>query len=198
MRKTVSETTAGRAIGAYVVLRPDNSVCATVQVCYATSTLLATVTQYDDRARANTAAALGYGFDAYTHHITSAPKGKSRDIGKPLYEVLGIQTASAGGCGYDKKTAALAGMVIDGHHLTNHCQTKKPLPDGQLVWRESDRKALESEGYRFANYTRITDQEAERFAHFGQAIGVEGYRDAYRLSGLDYLVSIGYRVIQAI
>lgn len=37
------------------------------------------------------------------------------------YELFQSQTGRAGGYGYDKKTAALSGCIIDGHSIANHC-----------------------------------------------------------------------------
>lgn len=91
---------------------------------------------------------------------------------------LPFQTNTAGGYGYDKVTAALAGLEIDGHKLGNHCQYRK-MPPATGVW---PRDAVAPKGWRFANYNQEKD----------------GYTDCYREPGLQYLERLGYSVIQAI
>lgn len=90
-----------------------------------------------------------------------------------------LQQGSASGYGYDKFTAALSGLTIDGHKMTDHCGARKNPPRGATVW---PRDAKEPRGYRFANYSAALD----------------GYTDCYRESGLNYLTAIGYTIIQAI
>src|SRR5690606_3731490 len=90
-----------------------------------------------------------------------------------------VQQARASGYGYDKFTAALSGLTIDGHRLTDHCGESRKPPRGAKVW-PSDAKP--PRGWRFANYS--TD--------------LGGYTDCYRLPGLAYLEAIGYSVINAI
>lgn len=87
-----------------------------------------------------------------------------------------VQHGSAGGCGYDKLTAALSGMVIDGHKLTDHCGENKKPPKGAKVW---PRNAKAPRGYAFANY----DSKAN------------GYGSCYRQPGLRYLQDLGYTVV---
>lgn len=87
------------------------------------------------------------------------------------------QEGSASGYGYDKFTAAISHMIIDGHELTNHCAVSLPKPEGLSLFPH-DFKA--PAGYHLANWTE------------------QGYADCYKESGLDYLRSLGYSVIQAI
>ena len=86
------------------------------------------------------------------------------------------QHGSAAGYGYDKKTAALSGMVIDGHELSDHCGKRKKAPKGG-AW-PYDAKA--PRGWRFANYS----QEAG------------GWTSCYRMEGLRYLEALGYSVVE--
>lgn len=87
------------------------------------------------------------------------------------------QEGSAGGYGYDKFTAAIRGMIVDGHELTNHCQVSLPKPEG-LDHFPRDFKA--PPGYDLANWRE------------------DGYNDCYKRAGLEYLTQLGYSVIQAI
>jgi hypothetical protein len=108
----------------------------------------------------------------------------------------GLQRGTAGGYGYDKFTAALSGLKIDGHELTNHCDGRKKMPKGG--WK---RDAKPPKGWSFANCSRFT-ADGEPVSHESQ--DKEGdtaywaYTSCYRESGLDYLKALGYRVIQAI
>lgn len=92
----------------------------------------------------------------------------------------------AGGYGYDKFTAALAGAKIDGWQIFDHCgqddQSKRILGESTVTGHDdqfiqSEIKAL---GMQFANYSD---------GH---------YKSLYYISGLDRLRAIGYNVIQAI
>lgn len=90
-----------------------------------------------------------------------------------------FQAGKAGGYGYDKFTAALSGLEIDGHKLTDHCQGHKKPVNGHKVFKR-DEKA--PRGWHFANYNSEGN----------------GYSDCYRIEGLKYLEAIGYTVISAI
>lgn len=101
---------------------------------------------------------------------------------------LNMQHGSAGGYGYDKFTAALSGLEIDGHKLSNHCDGRKEPPKGG-VWPKGSKAP---KGWHFANFsTRDRD---------GNDLPAElhGWESCYRESGLDYLKARGYRVIQAL
>lgn len=110
-----------------------------------------------------------------------------------------FQSASAGGYGYDKTTAALAGLIVDGHTLADHCgnvpeadKAKDRLfaayckaaaatdntAEMRAEWSEKARKI----GARFANWNR----EANR------------YDSLHFESGLSRLEAFGYRVAQAL
>lgn len=107
----------------------------------------------------------------------------------------GLTQGRAGGYGYDKFTAALSNLVIDGHEMTDHCASRLSPPKGRTTW-PSDAKA--PTGYRFANFQTFTyGKDGERVP-----LGVEspayGYTSCYRESGLGYLKALGYRVIQAL
>lgn len=93
-------------------------------------------------------------------------------------EEKSFQHAQAGGGGYDKLVAALTGMEIDGHTMSDHCGEKLSPPKGG-TWKQ---KAKIPKGYRLANWSKEHN----------------GYTSCYREPGLTFLTAIGYRVIQAI
>lgn len=102
---------------------------------------------------------------------------------------LNFQHNRAGGYGYDKFTAALRGMIIDGHEMTDHCGARLPFPNG-LSYFPRDWEA--PKGYSVANY-----HTAERMHEYtGKPLAEchEGFSDCYRQSGLDYLRDIGYSI----
>lgn len=100
----------------------------------------------------------------------------------------------AGGYGYDKLTAAISGLVIDGHKLTDHCgedATSKKLLNAyaKAETQEGKQKIVErarKAGYSFNNWSGTGGY---------CPTGKEGYQSCYKLSGLDYLRALGYRVI---
>lgn len=111
--------------------------------------------------------------------------GKNRSA-----EKLPFQSGHAGGYGYDKFTAALAGLEIDGHKLTNHCQVNRKPKTGLY-----SREATAPRGFQFANFTHKKwngDKEIEL------PVDQCGYADCYREPGLKFLEAVGYQVISAI
>lgn len=94
------------------------------------------------------------------------------------------QMGKAGGYGYDKVTAALSGLVIDGHTLANHSETddkcKRLLKRAAGKSYDECRALVKGKGYSFANWTD------------------NGPSSCYKKPGLDYLRALGYDIIQAI
>jgi hypothetical protein len=67
----------------------------------------------------------------------------------------GFQSSRAGGYGYDKFTAALGGMRIAGHTLTNHCEGSRKPPKGAPLFPVGYKPA---KGWSLANYAiRVRD-----------------------------------------
>lgn len=161
MTKYVRETKAGKSISAWIITKGTRYV-ATVQSHYSDGgSVLVNVFQTDAAAQ-KSAKVLGKPWP---------PKNFDSDFTGFLY-------GRAGGYGYDKFTAAISGLVIDGHRMSNHCgASKKPPAAG--VW---PRDAKAPKGWRFANYDKERD----------------GYRNLYRIEGLHYLEAIGYTVHSAI
>ena len=99
------------------------------------------------------------------------------------------QMGKAGGYGYDKLTAALSGLVIDGHTLADHSHTDKTCKI--LVKRAKGKTYDECRAIlkRYPGYS---------FANWGFRDDGEGPSSCYKEPGLDYLRALGYSVIQAI
>ncbi len=117
-----------------------------------------------------------------------------------------LQNGKAGGYGYDKTTAALAGFWIDGHRLADHCGQVEPeamdkaarllkqhmagklpkLPHcngGSTEMRE----AAEKIGFRWSNW-----RSDENHPHGGC------YTSIYPETGVERLSCLGYTVIQVL
>lgn len=120
-----------------------------------------------------------------------------------------VHQGRAGGYGYDKRTAALSGALIDGYRMANHCghgETAHELAKNKLmrayvraaahgmtgdetnVFRAKAAKL----GCRFANWCRTTDTP--------KSPDGEGYRytSLHTESGLERLRTLGYTLIDAL
>lgn len=107
-----------------------------------------------------------------------------------------LQQGRASGYGYDKFTAALSGLKIDGHDMSDHCGARKSPPKGRTTW---PRDAKPPKGYTFANFQTFTysSDTGERVPLADDSPDY-GYGSCYRIEGMNYLKALGYRVIQAI
>lgn len=110
------------------------------------------------------------------------------------------QKSTAGGYGYDKKTAALSGLTIDGHEITNHCAQDatsarllkaygKAQLTGDTVKADQVYKRAGKMGYSFTNYTSVGGYQPNAWT---------GYQSCYKLPGLDYLRALGYNVLEVL
>lgn len=181
----IEDKKAGRAISAYVILKGSRLVARVHVLRGSGGGIQVDIWQTGEAAERSLAAMLKAG-------------GKAPKVGE--HETpMALQQAKAGGYGYDKLTACLSGMWIDGHKLTDHCGERLKYPRGKKYF-PADFKA--PKGYRLANfgtYQESTGRNVDRWAPETETgASVTGYSDCYRLAGLDYLAAIGYRVIQAI
>ena len=115
----------------------------------------------------------------------------------------------AGGYNYDKRTAAMAGAMIEGFMIANHCGSVEPAGEKKRaalmrayikacaagMTNEEERawsKKAEKIGCRFANYSRAD----------GTPVGPDGkgyrYTSLNNESGLGRLEMMGFRVICAL
>jgi hypothetical protein len=111
----------------------------------------------------------------------------------------GYQTGSAGGYGYDKLTAAMRGLVIDGVKLTDHCETDKNTERILKNYIKAHDNANDHgplkesiDGVYFKKAKKI----GACFANYSPDKG--RYNNLYLKSGLDKLQMLGYTVYQAL
>lgn len=171
MSKMVRETAAGKVISAWVILNPKGETVAKVQAFYGNSVTVNCFHYGDspDHASYRTDKAMGK---------RAALDERQR---KEAFKKWHFQSGTAGGYGYDKFASSLSGMIIDGHHMTNHCsRLAAPKPPKGLAGYPSDFKC--PKGYSLANWS------SEK----------QVYGDCYRFERFKYLQAIGYNVIQAI
>lgn len=138
MSNYVRETKAAKSISAKLIFKGSRLV-ATVQISYsAGGVCLVNIWQEAEAAKRSAAARAKAGkpFKAEEYRNPGA-----------------FQWGRAGGYGYDKATAALARMIVDGHELTDHCGGRLALPKGAKVF-PSDFKA--PKGYSLANYCSVS------------------------------------------
>lgn len=183
MVQYVRETAAGRSISAWVILKGSREV-ATVQSHYSNGgRVLVNVWQESEAAERSAKAATRDGV-----------KLKPEEYREPMR----FQSASAGGGGYDKFTAALSGMYIDGHRMSDHASHRgAPRPPKGRKTFPADYKA--PAGYSLANYVDGSKRypDGDR-VHSGIPEMEAGYMSCFRKEGLKFLEARGYRVIQAI
>lgn len=117
--------------------------------------------------------------------------------------------SKAGGYGYDKYTAALAGAVIDGHRMANHC--------GSGDAQHEKKKAALLKAYRKAARAGLTREETKVFEKKAERIGCRfanwcpsdfapvtpdgrGYAwsSLHTVAGLERLSMLGYKIIDAL
>ena len=112
----------------------------------------------------------------------------------PDAENTPFQQGRASGYGYDRETAALSGLTIDGHELCDHCGAYKKPPKG-LDYFPEDYKA--PKGYELANWLRRA-RYVENLGYVDDETKPRGWGSCFKRSGLSYLEALGYRVIRAI
>lgn len=193
MSNFVRDTPAAKAISAYVVLSPTGEEVATINLHFTASRCLVNVWQSEDAAKRSA---------DYVHYLTFSKAADFRCKVKPNKDSrldpapFRFMQSVARGYGYDKKTSALAGLVIDGIALTDHC-SRFGAPDRPGAVYPSDFPV--PAGYTLANYRSGDSTWSDGSPRFpDMPKDSAGYTDCYRHSGLEILSRLGYRVIQAI
>lgn len=115
---------------------------------------------------------------------------------------LWFQAASASGYGYDKTTAALAGLIVDGHTLADHCGR---VPEAETARARlfaayqkacAAYKAAPSGEFPLSAWSDKAHKIGARFANWSREAG--GYTSLHFESGLDRLRTLGYTVIDVL
>ena len=152
MSKYVSDTKAARSLRGILVMKGSKVIAKVTS--YHGNSCLVNVFQHG-KALERSAKARKVPLDAARSHDDARQ--------------LNFQHGRASGYGYDKWTAALSGLIIDGHEMTNHCGKRLPYPKG-LDYFPADFKA--PRGWRLANYFSAGK---ESFVRAGKTPDVSGY-----------------------
>jgi hypothetical protein len=182
----IRDKKAGRAISAYVILKGSRRA-ATVHVLRGSGGgVQVDIWQEPEAASRSRAALLKAG-------------GKLPPKPGEYIEPMALQQAKAGGHGYDKFTACLSGMWVDGHKLTDHCGESLKKPRGKKYFPQGFKAP---EGYRLANFGTFQESTGRKVDPWAPETEtgerVNGYSDCYRQAGLQYLAAVGYTVIEAL
>jgi hypothetical protein len=191
--KRIEDTAAGRSLSVYVILNRRGELVGKCLAHFADSGMVTVeLINFGDEATHRTAKAMGYTLGE-DHRIIGG-----KHAGEYPYEVAGRQTGRAGGGGYDKFTAALSGMVFDGHKLTDHGrEAGAPKPPKGRTTFPRDFKA--PKGWSLANWvdgSALTHDGSRRWPNVPE--GESGFLSCFREAGFKYLEALGYRVIQAL
>lgn len=195
--KYVCDTKAGKSISAYIVLNKKGEHVATVKAHFSDGgTCLVNV--HDNKAGFQSATASGYGYDK----LTSALSGLTID-GHALTNHCARDGAPKPPKG--RKTFPRDAKPRKGYQFANYTAFSRET--GRTIFRND----WIEKAYVALGIADATDEEKSArwddvaaMAHdletaWRKSDDCEaGYSDCYRLSGLDYLKAIGYRVLQAV
>ena len=206
MANQVRETKAGRAISAYIVLDKKGAHVATINAHYSDGGRVsvdvwniggAVIRSFETarkigRVSDKALAAMAEKAPDYYKEQTEREEWAARDM-------YGLQQSSAGGYGYDKYAAALAGLIIDGHTMANHCGQVPEDEKKRAALMRSYIKAVESGAPAAGKEWR---EKAARigchFTNWGTCGIGERWGSLNFAHGLSRLECFGYRVIPAI
>lgn len=171
--KYVSECAAAKQVSAYVILNPQGKHVATLRAFHGGTCIVNVFHVGNAPAIASLRA-------SYTPAVSKIHKDTDDvTLAKAAHDKYGFQVGRAPGYGYDKFTAALSGMIIDGHKMTDHSAASLSLPEGMTGFPEGFKAPP---GYALANWRREE----------------KNWMSCYRVAGLKYLEALGYDVIYAI
>lgn len=191
--KQVRETAAGQSIAATVVLNKRGQVVAKVHAHFADSgRVRVDVFQVGDGPIERSLKAAGY----------NPEDARDRDeYMKRYYMPMACQQGAADGGGYDKFTAALSGLWIDGYRIADHCGHNDQTERLQKRYRKALAQCTTEAEARDVNrqYEEKARRIGARFANFCRRDdGLPGWGSLFLESGLDRLQAMGYTVINAI
>lgn len=226
--KRIDETDAGKSIGVAVIMRGSRHV-ATMRSYHAKTGGVTVEIYQNGEALARCHKALPLSEKDRARMLANLPdyyqNAKPEALESWLaHERFSVQRGHAGGYGYDKKTAALSGMIVDGLALSNHCGRDKSSARWLREWRKvrksgGDTSKVEERarkaGYSFANWQGaeaesiarnmkrhgMTEKQArERCSGYSDEFTRKhgGYMDCYRREGLEFLAARGYHIIHGI
>lgn len=208
MAKQVRDTAAGQSISAYVVLNKKGEHVATVNTHFSNGgTVTADVWNHGKSAQRCLGAALACGHlsaDDYAKAV--AASRDSRDwCRNGEYEdfvaddLFGLQQGRAGGYGYDKTAAALAGLWIDGEQLADHCGVVTNVEKAKDAIQKAYNKECDGEWVNRSTPKSWADKAAKIGAHFANwETDSARFLSLHFVAGLLRLEVLGYTVIQAI
>lgn len=138
----------------------------------------------------------------YAKVLTAYPKDGSGRMSVYVVDCFGdmctTQRGQAGGYGYDKFTAALSGLTIDGHVLSDH-SSHDVIADkllnkyGRTILAGKGTKAIEAsiraKGYNLTNWSTLGGYQPNMW---------KGYQSCYKQPALGYLSALGYKIINVI
>ena len=193
MSKQVRETAAGQSISASVILNKKGEHVATVQAHYSSAGRVSVDVW-----------STSVGLDGMCKRAdlwAKLPAGK--DYKSSAFDLWSLQQGSAGGYGYDKHAAALAGLIIDGHTIADHCGQVPEAEKSRASLLRAYRRAVVGNAVKTPEARDGWQQKAKRigchFANWQQdAHGCEGWTSLHFDQGLTRLESLGYTVISAI
>ena len=193
MTKQVRETTAGQSISATVVLNKKGEHVATVQAHYSNAGRVTV----DVRSTSVGLEGMCKRPDLWAKLPTD------KDYKAGAFDLWSLQQGSAGGYGYDKYAAALAGLIIDGHTIADHCGQVPEAEKARVSLLRAYRRAVVGNAVKTPAARDGWQQKAQRigchFANWQQdADGCEGWASLHFDQGLARLESLGYTVISAI
>lgn len=193
MTKQVRETAAGQSISASVILNKKGEHVATVQAHYSNAGRV-TVDVW------STSVGLE-GMCKRPDLWAKLPTDKDYKTG--AFDLWSLQQGSAGGYGYDKHAAALAGLIIDGHTIADHCGQVPEAEKARVSLMRAYRRAVVGNAVKTPAARDGWQQKAKRIGcHFANwqrdADGREGWASLHFDQGLTRLESLGYTVISAI
>ena len=193
MTKQVRETAAGQSISATVVLNKKGEHVATVQAHYSNAGRV-TVDVWSTSV----------GLEGMCKRADLWAKlPTDKDYKSGAFDLRSLQQGSAGGYGYDKHAAALAGLIIDGHTIADHCGQVPEAEKARAALLRAYRRAVVGNAVKTPAARDGWQQKAKRIGcHFTNwqqdADGCEGWASLHFDQGLTRLESLGYTVISAI